>query len=183
MIAPHLQHIFNNCISQSNFPACLKIAQVIPLYKKDDPEEPSNYRPISITPCISKVFELLIRDQIVEHLNRNKILTNSQYGFRKKYSTTDALMYCTEFIRNEINQKRSVAAAFLDLSKAFDSIDHTVLNQKLVEVGFNTNACKLLSSFLYERSQTVKLGEIESDSIILERGVPQGTVLGPLLFN
>ena len=129
VIAPHLQHIFNNCISQSNFPACLKIAQVIPLYKKDDPEEPSNYRPISITPCISKVFELLIRDQIVEHLNRNKILTNSQYGFRKKYSTTDALMYCTEFIRNEINQKRSVASAFLDLSKAFDSIDHTVLNQ------------------------------------------------------
>ena len=106
VIAPHLQHIFNNCISQSNFPACLKIAQVIPLYKKDDPEEPSNYRPISITPCISKVFELLIRDQIVEHLNRNKILTNSQYGFRKKYSTTDALMYCTEFIRNEINQKK-----------------------------------------------------------------------------
>ena len=112
-----------------------------------------------------------------------KLQSCSQYGFRKKHSTTDALVYSTEFIRCKTDQNKNVAAAFLDLSKAFDSISHLIFLKKLGRLGVDSKTIKLKESFISERKQRVLINNVNSDEIILERGVPQGTVLSPLLFN
>ena len=109
--------------------------------KKGDTEDPSNYRPISITAAISKIFEKVIREQIMEYLNKNKLLSQVQFGFRKNFSATDALVYATEKIRKEIDCNQIVTAAFLDLSKAFDSISHEILLEKLKELHFDKKQC------------------------------------------
>ena len=136
-----------------------------------------------MTPCISKVIEILIKEQLAEYLQKNKLLSRSQYGFRKKHSTTDALVYTTEFIRHKTDQNKIVAAAFLDISKAFDSINHVILLRKLGRLGVDSKTIKLIEIFISERKQRVLIINVNSDEITLERGVPQGIVLGPLLFN
>ena len=183
VIVPHLNFLVNYCIKLSCFPNELKRAHVVPLYKKDDPEEPNNYRPISITPCLSKIIETILRDQICQYLHDNKLLSKNQYGFRKKFSTIDSLLFCTEFIRNKTDINNFVTAAFLDLSKVFDSINYDILDIKLGNLGFDENSKNLLRSFVTNRRQSVVLQDCISDELMLHRGVPQGTVLGPLLFN
>ena len=140
VVNKHLCFIINECINNSTFPEILKTADVTPIYKKNDPEEPDNYRPISITPCISKVIENLIKEQLTEYLQKNKLVSRSQNGFRKKHSTSDALVYTTEFIRHKTDQNEIVAAAFLDLSKAFDSINHVILLKKLGRLGVDSKS-------------------------------------------
>ena len=137
-----------------------KKAHIIPLFKKGDLEEPNNCRPISITPCLSKVIETLMRNQINDYLNVNRLSSKHQYGFKKKRSTIDAIMYATEFIRKETDKNKFVTAAFLDLSKAFDSINHEILSIKLDNLGFDTCALKLIGSFLSDRVQSVVLNDI-----------------------
>ena len=156
---------------------------MIPIYKKGDCENPINYRPISITPALAKLFEKVLHEQISEYLSQQKLLSNTQFGFRSRFSTTDALLYATENIRNKINDKEVVCAAFLDLSKAFDSISHDILLEKLNALNFDSNAVSMINSFLSHRIQKVILPSCTSDWIELYQGVPQGTVLGPLLFN
>ena len=151
--------------------------------KKGDTEDPDNYRPISLTPCISKIFETLLRDQIVDYLWSEKLITTTQYGFRKRFLTTDAITYCTEFIRSETDNSKYVSIDLLDLSKAFDSMNHKFLDEKLDMLGFNTSSRLIIKNFLSHREQQVKIQNILSDPVDLTRGVPQGTVLGPLLFN
>ena len=129
------------------------------------------------------MFEKVLHEQISENLSQHKLLSNTQYGFRRKISTTDALLYATENIRKKVNDKKVVCAAFLDLSKAFDSISHDILLEKLKALNFDSNAVSMINSFLRFRIQKVILPSCTSDWIQLYRGVPQGTVLGPLLFN
>ena len=150
------------------------------LYKKEDPELPENYRPISITGSLSKVFEKLLCKQINENLISKKTLSNTQFGFRTSYSTTDAILYCTEAFRRAIDNNKTVACSLLDLSKAFDSVDHTYLKQKLKGLNFFKEAIEMISSFITNRSQKTIVNNAESDWIELEEGVPQGTV--PALF-
>ena len=121
--------------------------------------------------------------QLTEYLQKKQTTSRSQYGFRKKHSTTDALVYTTEFIRYKTDQNKIVAAAFLDLSKALDSISHVILFKKLGRLDVDSKTIKLKESFISERKQRVLINTLNSDEITLERDVPQGTVLGPLLFN
>ena len=183
VIIEHLTFLINAFLTEGKFPNHLKQAYVVPIFKKGDYEEPNNYRPISITSALSKIFENILRDQIVSHLNRNNILSASQFGFRSSYSSSDALLIATENIRSRINENKNVAAAFIDLSKAFDSISHSILLEKLRELNFDNKAVSLIESYLKNRNQKVVLNTCKSDWIQLYQGVPQGTILGPLLFN
>ena len=183
LLAEPLCFMMNAFIEEGKFPEHLKQAHVIPIYKKGDNEDPDNYRPISITSSFAKVFEQILREQMNEYLERNNLLGPLQFGFRAKYSTTDALLYATENIRKNLNDNQSTAAAFLDLSKAFDSMSHEILLEKLHYLNFDEKAIKMIKSFLTGRYQMVKLSTCSSDWIQLYQGVPQGTVLGPLLFN
>ena len=135
----------------------MKQAYVVPIFKKGDYEEPNNYRPSSITSALSKIFENVLKDQSVFHLNKNDILSASQFGFRNSYSSSAALLYATENIRSEINESKNVAAAFIDLSKAFDSISHSILLDKLRELSFDSKAVSLIESYLKHRNQKVVL--------------------------
>ena len=165
-----------------SFSTC-KQAHVIPLYKKDDPEEPYNYRPISITPCLSKIIENILRDQNCQYLYDNKFLSKNQYGFRKKFPTINSLLFCTESIKNKTGINNFVAAEFLDLSKDFDSINYKILDIKLSNLGFDESLKILLRSFVLNRHQSVILQDCISDELMLQKGVPQGTQPGPLLFT
>ena len=175
--------LLNDFIKTETFPAELKRADITPLFKEGDLDDPPNYRPISSTPALAKVFESLIKQQIDEYVHKNALLSKTQFGFRKKFSTTDALVYLTGKIRCNKNKKKITAAAFLDLSKAFDSINHKLMIQKLSILGFSIPAQNLITSYLSNRTQRVIINNVKSGWIEVPQGVPQGTVLGPLLFN
>ena len=132
---------------------------------------------------MSKIFEKAFSSQITSFLEREHLLSASQFGFRKQISTIDAILKSTEQIRLELNRKKNVTGAFLDLSKAFDSINQKILLRRLENIGFDEHATNLIENYLSERTQRVVLNGIESDWMNLKRGVPQGTILGPLLFN
>ena len=183
VIAEPLCFLINAFLNEGKFPSDLKQAHVRPIFKKGDTEDPNNYRPISITAASSKVFGKVIREQITNYIDNNKLFSPVQFGFRKNISTMDALVFTTEKIRKEIDNNHFLAAAFLDLSKAFDSISHEILLKKLEILHFDPNAISLIQSFLTGRTQRVVLSTSKSDWINLYQGVPQDTVLGPLLFN
>ena len=170
-------------MKNKTYPCELKKAIVTPINKKEDPELPENYRPISITETLSKIFEKLLYKQINEYLIYQKLLSNTQFGFRTSYSAIDAIFACTEAFRKAIDNNKTVACSLLDLSKAFDSIDHTYLKEKLEGLSFSEEATEMINSFIANRSQKTIVNNSESDWIALEQGVPQGTVLGPLIFN
>lgn len=177
-----LAHIFNNCLDSAYFPCELKLTKVVPVHKKGGKDQYKNYRPISIVPTLSKVFERIISNQILKFLDSNNLLSNCQYGFRRKLSTCDAVL---NFILNCINGKEnkfSVGAKFFDLSKAFDTVCHQTLLNKLQKIGFSKLAVNLIGSYLEHRTQTVFSGNRFSNFDNVNFGVPQGSILGPLLF-
>ena len=183
VIAEPLCFLINAFLNEGNFPSDLKQDHVCPIFKKGDTEDPNNYRPISITAALSKVFEKVIREQITNYIDNNKLFSPRHFGFRKNISTMDALVFTTEKIRKKIDNNHFVAAAFLDLSKAFDSISHEIPLEKLETLHFNPNAVSLIQSFLTGRTQRVVLSTSKSDWINSYQGFSQSTVLGPLLFN
>lgn len=182
-ISTHLSFVINAFLTERKFPERLKSADVCPIFKKGLKTDPTNYRPVSITSALAKIFERLLTAQIDNYLSENKLYSPYQFGFRKKFSTTEALLFATENFRSNIDDGNLTAIALLDLSKAFDSINHPILKQKLQSLGFDEPSLQLLSSFLCDRNQRVKLGNTFSDWYTINQGVPQGTVLGPLLFN
>ena len=159
-VNPILTMIINECISKSVFPYTLKKKHVFPIFKKGDTTDPVNYRPISITPTLSKLFEKNFSSQIHEFLANSNILNPKQFGFRPGYSPNDALLYTTEKIRFHLDKNNIAAAAFLDLSKAFDSLSHSVFERKLSHIGIEQSATTLIKSFLENRQQlTIVNGE------------------------
>ena len=181
--AEHLCFIFNYMILHSQFPDPLKNAMIKPIFKGGDETNPVNYRPISLTTPLAKVFEKLLNKQMLQYLNEHKLISDCQFGFRQKFSATDALISTVENLRIGADKGHVIALALLDLSKAFDSINHSILLNKLQSIGFDHASIELISSYLSNRQQIVNINGINSDWLNVIRGVPQGTVLGPLLFN
>jgi hypothetical protein len=160
----------------------MKKATIKCLHKKNCTEEPSNYRPISILPILSKIFERAAVDQLVHFLESNKLIASNQHAYRKGHSTTTSLFEVTSYIYRKMDNGLIVGLASLDLSKAFDSICHTLLLQKLSNIGIGNKALKWTQSYLTDRSQNTKFSSVTSETETVTSGVPQGSILGPILF-
>lgn len=181
---PYITEIFNCCITTSEFPDDWKIAKVIPIGKTDNPMTEKDYRPISILCALSKVFESVLSNQLNEYLIRKKLLCPFQSGYRKACSTITALIKIENDIREALDNKLVTVMVLLDFSKAFDSIDHRLLCNKLKQ-NFKLDHCSvnLIRSYLTARMQYVDFENQQSDNISVPSGVPQGSILGPLLFS
>ena len=178
-----LKIIINKSLLEGSFPQPLKTAVVCPIYKKNEKTNCANYRPISLLSNVSKVFERIMYNRIEQFLNESDIIYEYQFGFRKKYSTNHALLSIVEQIRNNLDNKQFACGVFVDLQKAFDTVNHKILLSKLKHYGINGFANKWLSSYLTNRTQSVSLNGITSDEMNVSCGVPQGSILGPLLFT
>ena len=182
-LSPKLAKVFNVCMKDGYFPNELKIAKVIPLYKhKGSINDICNYRPISMLSVFSKIFEKLIHKEMMSFFDTNSILSDCQFGFRAKHSTAHALINAITHLQLSMDSGKSALGIFIDFSKAFDTINHKILLDKLETYGIRGNLHKVLSSYLADRYQYVSYGQISSSLLKLTCGVPQGSVLGPLLF-
>ena len=177
-----LLHICNLSILHGVFPNELKVAKVIPLYKGGDSMLLVNYRPVSILPVFSKLFERLMYDRLLQFIDEMELLYYLQFGFRKYHSTSLALMFLVDKISKALHEGDYVLGVFIDFSKAFDTVNHEILLSKLWCYGIRGNAYKWLESYLDRRSQYVSFGSVDSSAQIIKCGVPQGSILGPLLF-
>ena len=178
-----LIHLINISFRYGIFPDSLKLAIITPIYKQGNKKLASNYRPISVLSVFSKIFEKLMYKQLSNYLNCNNILYIHQYGFQEGYSTDHALITVTNYIYKAFNDKEQAIAVSIDLKKAFDTIDHSILLRKLSHYGIKNNSLSWFASYLQNRHQKVKFkNNVFSDYGIMKCGVPQGSTLGPLLF-
>ena len=181
-ISHKLSQFFNNFMEPGVFPEVLKTGNITPIYKKDDPQQFGNYRPVSVLPIFSKIFEKIIYSRLYSFLTTMNVIYENQFGFRNNRSTSNAINYSIDKILGEIEKKRHVIGIFIDLSKAFDTIDHNKLLIKLEHYGIRGVCHKLMRSYLTNRVQYTNFQQCVSSSCPVEFDVPQGSVLGPLLF-
>ena len=181
-IVPILTKLINLSYEINIFPDCYKTAVITPIYKNDDPEDICNYRPISVLPTLSKILERSASDQIAKFLELYRKLSKSQHAYRKKHGTITCLADLLNLIYKRIDQKQLVAILSLDLSKAFDCINHQLLLEKLKKLGLNENSTLWIKSYLENRFQKTKFEFFTSEITEVLSGVPQGSILGPLLF-
>ena len=182
VISRAIAHIINTSIKQGIFPDELKKAKVSPIFKSGDKETMGNYRPISVLPTILKIFEQHIASQLNNFLNDNHLLSSYQSGFRKFHSCQSALIQLSEEWLSNMDNGCLTGITFLDFRKAFDLVDHEILLQKLECYSFDSNALTVFKSYLNNRQQSVHIGTTESKFNEIKSGVPQGSVLGPILF-
>ena len=182
IIAPYLCNIFNHSvIEKAIFPNELKLAEIFPCFKKDEVHLKENYSPINILPVVSKVFERIVCKQILEYMNDK--LSPLLCGFRKGYNTQHPLIRLVENFRSSLDNGDVIALLLMDLSKAYDCLDHELIITKLRSYGFDIKSILLIYSYLKNRKQRVKVGQALSNWKEIIMGVPQGSVMGPLLFN
>ena len=177
-----LSVLINESFYQGIYPKSLKLAKVIPLHKGGNKKDPSNYRPISILTNFNKIFEKILYSRLYDFFEKNGVIYEGQFGFRKGHSTSMAASVFVEHVMNAWDQQKATCAIMLDLSKAFDTIDRGIVLHKLYNCGIRGNMRSLLSSYLENRTQFVSGTGLQSDTTNTEVGVPQGSVLSPLLF-
>ena len=181
VISEPLSIIINQMLKLGIFPDSLKISKVVPLYKKDDTNL-SNYKPISLLPSISKIFEKVILEQLSTYMDNNNLIHKHQYRFRKHHSTEYATLHIVDYLNYEMDLKRTPINLYLDLSKAFDSLFPELLLSKFKHYGICDAALNLIKCYLENRKQYVQFDSCTSDMKSIRNGVPQGSILDTLLF-
>ena len=181
-ISSTLSNIFNLCSDQGYFPDELKTGCITPIFKKGDKTSVSNYRPVCSLSPFSKIFERIIYTRMLNFIDKYNIFSKTQFGFRKNLSTESALLNFTDYVQNGLTLKHNVGAIYMDLSKAFDVMNHDILEIKLEHYGFRRDFLNFLMSFIRNRKYFVHVNGANSKTNIVNIGVPQGSTLGPLLF-
>ena len=182
LIKHPLKKIFDSSLSLAIFPDSMKIAKVIQVFKAGKKELVSNYRPISVLPCFSKILEKIMYNRVYKYLTENNLLFQKQFGFREGHSTSHAIVNLFSNIYNSFNENKFTLGVFIDLSKAFDMVNHNILLNKLSLYGIKNNSLKWFSSYISDRKQYIQTSVFKTTNLNVVCGVPQGSILGPLLF-
>ena len=180
-LAQTLTGHINCAFEKATYPGSLKLAEGSSQFKKNDNLDKMNYRPVSILTAISKMYERAMSSQLIVYFD--KIFSSLLSAFRKRHSCDSALLNMVEDFKDALDKGKYVACVSMDLSKAFDCLPHCLALCKLKACGLSTNSCKLIASYLYKRKQRVKINAVRSDWEDLNKGIPQGSILGPLIFN
>ena len=182
MIIPALTHIINLSIETSTFPKNWKYSKVIPLFKKDDPLNPKNYRPVALVPILSKVLERAVFLQIVEYMELNDLYHPSHHGYRASHNTCTALLELYDCLVDALERGELTGVMLIDLSAAFDCVDHQLLLRKMEVLGFDCKSVGWCRDYLKDRYQCVYIDGAQSSFHRVDVGVPQGSILGPLFY-
>jgi hypothetical protein len=182
VVSKPIASLINHYIEIGEFPSCLKSAKITPMYKGGDKREPGNYRPISLLSSFSKIFEKVLYRRFTSYITINGGFDPKQYGFQSGSNTSIALIDVMNCINSELDKGRYVVPVFIDLSKAFDTVHHPTLLRALYDLGFRGNVLRLIESYLKDRRASFKNDDYLSGEFPVETGVPQGSILGPLLY-
>ena len=175
--------VFNKSLHNGEFPDLMKVARVIPLHKGGNKDVPGNYRPISLLPVFSKILEHIVYDHLVRHCTENNIIYSRQYGFRKDHSTSDAIANFVGDALQAMDQGSMILSVFIDLWKAFDTVPHSLILRKLEVLGVKGKELEWFISYMKNRRQSVVIKNVTSEPKYMSIGVPQGSLLGVLLFQ
>ena len=181
-LATPLKLLWQMSFDSGVMPEPTLLAHITPILKSVDRSIPANYRPVSLTNHLTKIFERVIRQEIVHHLETNGLMNNTQHGFRERYSTITEILSFYDSVLTFLEEGHAVDAIYLDFAKAFDKVDHQILLKKAESVGITGNLLRWIRTFLTNRQQQVRVGNVLSSKEWVRSGVPQGSVLGPLLF-
>ena len=182
LIVPKVSMLFNNSLSEGIFPECFKTAKIIPIFKSGDSNSTANYRPISMLPFLSKMFEKLMCARLDSYLKSNNILCTNQFGFRKNSNTSDAIIKFLDYVYSSLDKKQSIIAVYLNFSKVFDTVNHEILMSKLQHNCIRGVMLSWFKSYLSNMKKYVSVKNSSSSLSNITLGVPQGSVLGPVPF-
>jgi hypothetical protein len=177
-----LAHIFTKSLSTGIVPSLMKIAKIIPIFKSGDCLDRNNYRPISLLSIFSKILEKIVCTRLSNFLESNSLLSPQQFGFRSKHSTIHPMTLLLNKLTKASNSKKYSIVIFCDLKKAFDTCNHSTLLNKLYSIGVRGTDLAWFDSYLTNRQRFTSINDIDSSLLTILNGVPQGSILGPLLF-